>query len=322
VANPWSDLSRPPLRDAPLRRALTSGPTPPWRVLDVVDSTGSTNADLAERARRGEAEGAVLVADHQTAGRGRRDRSWTAPPRSGIAVSVLLRPGASSIPAERWSWLSLLAGVAVTDALIHTCGLAARLKWPNDVLVSMDGRPGGELGKVAGLLAEVIRSEAGGAGQAGAPGEIGQAVVLGMGINVSQSTEELPVPTATSLRLAGSATSDRDTVLRSVLRSLSDRYREWTAAGGDPRAGLAAVYRERCATIGRQVRVELPNGTTMDGLAEGVDDEGRLLVREYRAQTELTANSANTASEDDVTNGVLHALSAGDVVHIRPTEPA
>jgi BirA family transcriptional regulator, biotin operon repressor / biotin---[acetyl-CoA-carboxylase] ligase len=287
MGNRWQDLSRPPLRESALRRALTTGPAPAWRVLDVVTETGSTNADLVDRARAGEAEGAVLVADHQSAGRGRRDRSWTAPPRAGIAVSVLLRP---RLPAERWSWLGLLAGVAVTDALTRTCGLAPVLKWPNDVLVPRDGRPGSEPGKVAGLLAEVVRTEP-------ASGS-GQAVVLGLGLNVSQDAEELPVPTATSLKLAGSAITDRDTVLRAVLRALSDRYRDWTAVDGDPRAGLAAVYRERCSTIGRLVRVQLPDGTTVEGLADGVDDEGRLLLR---------------AGGDDV----VRALSAGDVVHIR-----
>lgn len=298
--NRWQDLSRPPLRETALRQALTTlttGPAPAWRVLDVVAETGSTNADLAERARTGEDEGAVLVADHQSAGRGRRDRTWTAPARAGIAVSVLLRPAAWSVPAERWSWLTLLAGVAVTDALIHTCGLPATLKWPNDVLVPVhpagpakNGPKEAELGKVAGLLAEVIRSDSGGSASA---------VVLGLGLNVTQDAEELPVPTATSLKLAGSATTDRDTVLRAVLRALSERYRDWTAANGDPRAGLAAVYRERCVTIGRPVRVHLPDGTTLDGLADGVDDEGRLLVRE-------TGDDAAT-----------RALSAGDVVHLR-----
>jgi BirA family biotin operon repressor/biotin-[acetyl-CoA-carboxylase] ligase len=312
VVNRWHDLSRPPLHESVLRRALTEGTegaegrAAAWRSLDVVAETGSTNADLAQRARAGEDEGAVLVADHQSAGRGRRDRPWTAPPRAGIAVSVLLRPG---VPAERWSWLTLMAGVAVTDALTRTCGLAATLKWPNDVLVPVyqPGRPAGEAepGKVAGLLAEVVRTDStlGGLGLGGG----GQGVVLGIGLNVSQDAEELPVPTATSLRLAGSATTDRDTVLRAVLRALADRYREWTTANGDPRAGLAAVYRERCGTIGRRVRVELPDGTTLQGLADGVDDEGRLLVR------------AGTDAPDapEASGGVVRALSAGDVVHIR-----
>jgi BirA family biotin operon repressor/biotin-[acetyl-CoA-carboxylase] ligase len=285
----WNDLSRPPLRATPLSKALTTGPDPAWRQIDVVEETGSTNADLIERAKAGEAAGAVLVADHQKAGRGRRDRSWESPPRAGLAVSVLWRP---EPPADRWSWLTLMAGLAVTDALIQTCGLPATLKWPNDVLVPADGRPGAELLKVGGLLAEVIHTDS------------GPVVVLGLGLNVSQDADELPVPTATSLRLAGSAITDRDTVLRVVLRALATRYRDWTAVAGDPREGLAAEYRERCSTIGRSVQVHLPDGGTLDGLAEGVDDEGRLLVRENRP------------------DAAVRALSAGDVVHIRPAEPA
>jgi BirA family biotin operon repressor/biotin-[acetyl-CoA-carboxylase] ligase len=300
VTDQWQDLSRPPLRQAALRQALTTGPSLAWRSLDVVTETGSTNADLAGRARQGEAEGAVLVADHQTSGRGRRDRTWTAPPRAGLAVSVLLRPASHGIPADRWSWLTLMAGVAVTDALIRTCGLPATLKWPNDVLVPVFGAD--EPGKVAGLLAEVVRTD-------GPAAETGPAVVLGLGLNISQDVDELPVPTATSLALAGSAVTDRDTVLRAVLRALADRYRDFTAAAGDPThptSGLAAVYRERCSTIGRLVQAQLPDGTTRLGLADGVDDEGRLLVREPPEGPDST----------------VHALSAADVVHIRPAEPA
>jgi BirA family biotin operon repressor/biotin-[acetyl-CoA-carboxylase] ligase len=304
VTDQWQDLSRPPLRQAALQQALTTGPGPAWSRIDIVAETGSTNADLAQRARAGEAEGAVLVADHQSAGRGRRDRTWTAPPRAGLAVSVLLRPGAHQVPPERWSWLTLMAGVAVTDALIRICGLPATLKWPNDVLVPVLGQD--EPGKVAGLLAEVISTDPGPAAGATAPGP---GVVVGLGINVSQDADELPVPTATSLKLAGSATTDRDTVLRAVLRALADRYQDFTAAGGDPThptSGLAAVYRERCSTIGRLVKAQLPDGTTRSGLADGVDDEGRLLVREH----------------PEAPDGPVHALSAADVVHIRPAEPA
>ena len=294
----WADLSRPPLRAPEVSRNL------PWRAVEVVAGTGSTNADVAARAAAGEPEGLVLVADHQTAGRGRRDRAWESPPRAGLAVSVLLRPGLppASVPPARWSWLSLLAGLAVTDALIGTCGLPAGLKWPNDVLV--DGA------KVAGLLAEVVPHRPAGrpAGRPAAaprdPAGPDAAVVLGIGLNVSQRREELPVTTgtpATSLVLAGAAATDRLPVLRAVLRRLADRYAAWTAAAGDPRAsGIAAAYRERCLTIGTRVRVDLPDGSTVTGMAEGVDDDGRLLVR----------GGAGA--------GGVHALVAGDVVHVRP----
>jgi BirA family biotin operon repressor/biotin-[acetyl-CoA-carboxylase] ligase len=272
----WGDLSRPPLRQAALRRALAVGG--PWASLDVVPATGSTNADLAAAVRAGRADhGAVLTTDDQQAGRGRRDRSWTAPPRSAVAVSFFVRP--DGVPRALWSWLPLAVGLGVSDALVRVAGLDARLKWPNDVLVQEQ--------KICGVLAEVVEHP-GGAG-----------VVVGVGLNVSQRREELPVPTATSMALSGGATTDRDTVLRSVLRAVGDRYESWVAASGQPRtSGVAAAYRERCSTIGRVVRVDLPGGQPLHGEAEGVDDEGRLLVREA--------------------GGRLHALAAGDVVHVRP----
>jgi BirA family biotin operon repressor/biotin-[acetyl-CoA-carboxylase] ligase len=286
---PWTDLERPPLRATALRRALTEphGEIPAaWRAVEVVASIGSTNAEVASRALAGEPEGLVLVADHQSAGRGRLGRGWVSPPGAGLAISVLLRPGeaGAGVPTSRWSWIGLLAGVAAVQALTRTCGLPARLKWPNDVLVPV--APGGPAGKVAGILSEVV------------PGASGpQAVVLGVGINVSQRADELPTAESTSLRLAGSATTDRDTVLRSFLRALASDYRGWAVAGGDPRgSGVGAAYREACATIGSQVRVELPTGA-VEGLADGIDDDGHLLLW---------------------CDGAVRTLSAGDVVHVRP----
>ncbi len=305
-ASRWSDLRRPPLRGTALRRALTAGPDAAWRALDVLPRTASTNANLLARAADGEPEGLVLVTDDQTAGRGRLDRTWQTPPRAALAVSVLLRPGVAGtapdgtqLPAvdpDLWSWLPLLTGVAAVDALTRTCGLQARLKWPNDVLVPRTGRPGDELGKVCGILAELASTPS------------GVAVVVGAGINVSQTAAELPVPTATSLAIAGAATTDRDTVLRAYLRALADRYRAWRRADGDPRAsGVAAAYREMCATIGLSVAVELPGGVVR-GLADGVDDAGRLLVRDGETFAGGTGGST----------GEVRALAAGDVVHVRP----
>lgn len=282
----WSDLARPPLSAPALRRALAEGDRPPWRALDVVPETESTNADVAARARAGEPGGYVLIADHQSAGRGRLDRTWTTPPRAALAISVLLRPR----PAMAlWSWLPQLAGVALVDAFTRTCGLPARLKWPNDVLLPDGGTVrSGQFRKVCGILAEAVPP---------GPGDVG-AVVLGAGINVSQRQEELPVPTATSLLLAGSASTDRDVVARAYLRALAARYGAWQSAGGDPRAsGLAAAYREMCLTIGQDVRVLRPGAADLVGHADGVDDEGRLLVRQP--------------------DGKLSALAAGDVVHVR-----
>ena len=300
--SPFRDLDRPPLREPALRRALQA-PDGPWRRIEVVAQTGSTNADLVARARAGEEAGLVLVADHQSAGRGRLARPWTTPPRAALAASVLLRP--EGVPPARLGWLSLLAGVAVTDTLVRRCGLAAVLKWPNDVLIA--GAAPGQDGerKVCGVLAEAVPGSPGAGPGRADPG--GPAVVVGVGINVTQTAQELPEPTgtalaATSLRLAGAATTDRDTVLRDYLRRLADRYADFVAADGDPRArGLAATYRQRCATLGRQVELHLPDGAVERGTADEVDDDGQLVVR-------LTAGTDA---------GRLRAFAAGDVVHAR-----
>jgi BirA family transcriptional regulator, biotin operon repressor / biotin---[acetyl-CoA-carboxylase] ligase len=285
----WTDLRRPPLRQAALARALTQGSDALWRAVEVVPETGSTNADLVARARAGEPEGLVLAADHQAAGRGRLGRQWSAPPRSALAVSMLLRP---PVDPARWSWLPLLAGVGIVDALVRTCGVPAGLKWPNDVLVPEPRRGSpphqGERLKLCGILAEAV------AGSTGAP----DAAVLGFGLNVDQERAELPVAVATSLRLAGSATLDRDTVLRACLRAVGARYRRWVEAGGEPRAsGIGPAYRQACLTLGLEVEVQLPGSEPVSGVAEEVDDAGRLVV----------------AGRD----GRRHVLAAGDVVHLR-----
>ena len=270
MSSPYRDLDRPPLRQRALRTALVVDDGL-WTQLDVVDETGSTNADVVAAAVAGAPEGLVLVAEHQVAGRGRLDRTWTAPERSALTFSVLLRPPPSTRPT--WGWLPLLAGLAVATTLTRLAELEVRLKWPNDVLIGDR--------KVAGLLAEVS----------------GDAVVVGIGINVSLNADELPVAAATSLRLAGSEVVDRDPVLRAVLRDIARRYVAWRSADGDPVAtALHEDYRSTSATIGREVTVHLPGGATRSGRAVDVDAQGRLVV----------------ASADGV-----DALAAGDVVHLR-----
>jgi BirA family biotin operon repressor/biotin-[acetyl-CoA-carboxylase] ligase len=250
----FRDLDRPPLDAAALRSALT-GPGRFWTDVVVTAETGSTNADVAAAARAGAPEGTVHTTDSQTAGRGRLDRSWSAPAGSGAIVSVLLRPDA--VPAARWVWLPLLVGLAV-DATVHECGVVSGLKWPNDVLV--DGR------KLAGILLERVETEN------------GPAAVVGVGLNISLRRDELPVETATSLALEGAAETDRTIVTRSLLRNLEALYRAWSASGGDPAAGIRDSYVRRCVTIGRRVRVMLPLDQTWEGRATGIDDLGRLLV--------------------------------------------
>lgn len=220
-----------------------------------VEETGSTNADVAERARAGEPEGFVLLADHQTAGRGRRGRSWTAPKGSGLAFSVLLRP--TRVAANRWPLLPLLVGVGVAAALRETARIDVGLKWPNDVLVAER--------KLGGILAERVETPT------------GPAAVVGVGLNVTLQAHELPVPTAISLALAGAACTARDLVFPALLEGIAVRYLRWRDAAGDPEQVLPA-YRALCTTLGRLVRVEFPGGDHLEGEAAGIDADGSLLV--------------------------------------------
>ncbi|MFQ6147270.1 biotin--[acetyl-CoA-carboxylase] ligase [Streptomyces seoulensis] len=278
AASRWSDLDRPPLNATALRRGLVR-PDGLWSALDVVQRTGSTNADLVAAAEAGRAaEGAVLIAEEQTAARGRLDRRWTAPARSGLFFSVLLRP--AEVPVARWGWLPLLTGVAVATGLARSAGVDTALKWPNDLLVTV----GGEERKAGGILVE----------RAGNDG-----VVIGVGVNVTLRADELPVPQAGSLALADAVSTDRDTLLRAVLRSLEDWYGRWRAAGGDPAVGgLQEAYAAGCATLGRRVRAELPGDRSLIGEAVAVDGDGRLVLA--------------------TREGVQEPVGAGDIVHLRP----
>jgi BirA family biotin operon repressor/biotin-[acetyl-CoA-carboxylase] ligase len=264
VSSPYSDLERAPLRSDSLARALVRDGSM-WREVRVLDSAPSTNAVVAAEAAS--AEGLVVVAEHQTAGRGRIDRMWVSPPRAGLTFSVLLRP---PVADNRWSWLPLLIGVAVAEAVEEMSDVGVGLKWPNDLLV--DSR------KVGGILLE----------------RHGSAAVVGVGINVTSTADELPGPEATSLLLADAAVTDRESLLRAVLRSISRRYAQWCAA--DDAAELAAAYTDRCATISSDVQVRFPDGSTVAGRAERIDDAGRLVVVDATGE---------------------HALSAGDVFHVR-----
>lgn len=274
----WSDLERPPLNPDALRRGLVRAGGL-WTGVEVVQRTGSTNSDLVALAAAGKAaEGTVLVAEEQTSGRGRLDRQWTAPARSGLFFSVLLEPG--DVPVARWGWLPLLTGVAVATGLSRSAGVDTALKWPNDLLVTV----GGEERKAGGILAERAGDDA---------------VIVGVGINVTLREDELPVPQAASLALAGAVTTDRDPLLRAVLRSLEHWYDKWRAAGGDPlESGLQETYAAGCATLGRTVRAELPGDRSITGEAVAIDGDGRLVL----------------ATED----GVQEPVGAGDIVHLRP----
>jgi len=296
---------RAALDAAVLRRAVVR-PGGLWRAVEVLASTGSTNADLLARAFAGAPEGVVLAAEEQTAGRGRMGRSWVSPPRAALTFSLLLRP--DTVSPGRRGWLPLLAGVSVASAVRAATGVDARLKWPNDVLVGP--------AKLGGILAEAV----------------GDAVVVGIGLNVSTEPGELPPPgpsqgpprapggalPATSLRVLagagqaapgqaaqsqaapslGAESGDRERLLTEILAVFEYWSQAWRQAAGDPdRCALRAEYTRLCATIGLHVRVERPGSQLLSGLAVGVDPDGRLLVR--------------------VSSGAEVPVAAGDVVHLR-----
>jgi BirA family biotin operon repressor/biotin-[acetyl-CoA-carboxylase] ligase len=258
-----------------LRRALLR-PASLWQQISLVPETGSTNADLAEAARRGEPGGTVLVTDYQSAGRGRQGRTWTAPPGTSIAMSVLLRP--AGVDPQRWTWLPLLAGLAVSEGVRRATGLDAVLKWPNDVLL-------GER-KLCGILAERVESAS------------GPTCVIGMGINVSLSAADLPVPTATSLALAaeqaGRPVPTRTAVILEVLSELAVIVPRWLSSPNDD--AVAAAYRARCATLGRRVQVLVSPSRTVHGVVTDIDTDGRLVVQ---------------------TSAGREIFGAGDVMHLR-----
>jgi BirA family biotin operon repressor/biotin-[acetyl-CoA-carboxylase] ligase len=248
----------------------------PYAAVDCVTSTGTTNADLAAAATAGAPDRTVLFADRQTAGQGRRSRSWVSPAGAGVYVSVLLRP--TTVPPARLSWLTPLAGIALVRTA-RWAGADAVLKWPNDLLLGPDRRKG------AGVLAEVVDG----------------AVVLGIGVNVGRLPDDVPpgpggLPATSLAEAAGRDLDPTDVAIR-LLTELDGLETAWRQADGDPDAGGArAEYVSYCATVGQAVRVELVGGT-LTGVATGIGLDGTLAVR----------------TED----GVDHAVSAGDVVHLR-----
>lgn len=243
------------LDSARLREALVA-PDGPYAALDVVATTGSTNADLREAAEAGAADRTVLIAEEQTAGVGRQNRNWVSPAGAGLYLSVLLRPG--DVPVSGVGSLALVAGLALTDAC-DDVDVDAVLKWPNDLLAAG--------GKLAGVLAELV-----------SPG----VVVLGIGLNVLPLGDVPPGPgglPATSLGENGASTTDRSEIAAALLRSLAEREAAWRAAGGDlGAAGLLDEYRSRCSTLDTRVEVSVPEGAPITGRAADVDAAGRLVV--------------------------------------------
>jgi BirA family transcriptional regulator, biotin operon repressor / biotin---[acetyl-CoA-carboxylase] ligase len=266
-------VDRTPLNVAALREQLTGLPL---RRVDVVETTGSTNADLLARHVAGkDIVGAVLLAEDQNAGRGRNGRSWSAPPRSQIALSIGV--SAEGVPPSAWGWLPLLTGVALVDAIRETTGIQAGVKWPNDVLVGT--------GKLAGILAEVASPD--------------PVIVVGLGVNVTLTPQEAPDPRATSLQMLGASMLDRDVLAAAILRQLVTRIQHWQHAHG-PDPALVEDYRRNSSTLGSRVRAILPGDREIIGTATQVDEIGRLIID---TDTEVV-----TVSAGDIT----HLRPAGD----------
>lgn len=247
--------------------------------LQVVESTGSTNADLLRAAAASPEQWphlSVVLTTDQRAGRGRLDRAWTAPPGTGLAISVLVR--VADLPVASRAWIPLIAGAAMTRAVIEQVrgtGHTAGLKWPNDVL--LDG------GKLSGILAEVV------------PGDP-ESVVIGAGVNTRMTRTDLPVDTATSFAAVG-IDVDEDRLLADYLRTLDEQLAALGRAGGDAAAaGILGEVEALCTTLGSDVVVSLPDETRLSGRAERIDPDGRLVV---------------------VRGDIETVVSAGDVVHVR-----
>jgi BirA family biotin operon repressor/biotin-[acetyl-CoA-carboxylase] ligase len=268
--------------------------------LEFLPTAGSTNDELREAATGPSAaawpHGSVIVTDDQTRGRGRMGRTWLAPTGKTLAISVLLRPelpGGEPFPPEAYGWLPLIAGAAMTEAVRHavdaaastvddeadedgTGGVEAELKWPNDVLVSGF--------KICGILSELL-PESG-------------AVVVGAGLNLTLDEHDLPTLTSTSLLLVTGVQPDADGVLADYLTGFLTLVRAFAEHRADAAAsGIASRVSELCGTLGSEVRVELPGDRELLGVAERLDRDGRLIVRDR--------------------NGEPQTVAAGDVTHLR-----
>lgn len=262
--------------DAEALRSRLVAPNGPYAALEVVETTASTNADLAGSS--GAADRTVLIALEQSAGQGRRGRTWSSP-AGGLYVSVLFRP--AGVSAARLPWLNLIAGLALVR-VAQSVGVEATLKWPNDLLL------GPAAGKGAGILSEITADGS---------------VVVGIGLNVAKLPSDVePAPgglAPTSLEDVGAAELDRGELAFRLLVELAQLEGVWRKNGGDAvESGVLEEYEEHSATVGEQVRVELSGGVQLVGTAQRIEADGTLVVR--------------------ATDGVDHGVSAGDVVHLRP----
>lgn len=247
------------LRAALDKSLINSLVTQYWRV-SVVDVTASTQTDLAALARSGKAKpGDVIAANYQSAGRGRLSRTFEAPKNSALLFSFYIEPKRKK---DDWGWIALIAGVSVAQALDE---VKATVKWPNDILVNEK--------KISGLIAEIV----------------GDGVVIGIGINVGMSLEELPVLTATSLAIEGVSKTHRNEILAKVLAQFESNFNTWDEGDNS----IAQIYTSLSSTLGTKVQIHYPNEKIEKGTAVAISPRGELVL--------------DTGSH----------VQAGDVVHLR-----
>jgi len=247
------------LRGALDKSLINSSVTQYWRV-SVVDVTTSTQNDLAALARSGKAKpGDVIAANYQSAGRGRLSRTFEAPKNSALLFSFYIQPKRNK---EDWGWIALIAGVSVAQALEK---VKASVKWPNDILVNEK--------KISGLIAEIVDD----------------GVVIGIGINVGMTAEELPVLTATSLAIEGLSDINRNEILARVLALFEINFTTWDKGDNS----VAQIYASLSSTLGTKVQIHYPNEQIEKGLAVAISPRGELIL--------------DSGSH----------VQAGDVVHLR-----
>jgi len=242
------DAPRAPLNQSRITAALSRY----WRV-SVVDLTASTQDDLANKVTAGDGRsGDVIIANYQSAGRGRSDRSFLAPPSTALLFSVYLTPERSR---DDWGFIPLLAGFSIADTL-RKISANVLIKWPNDLLIDEK--------KVGGIISTAV----------------GQGVIIGIGINVSTTTTELPVESATSLALAGVTKLDRNFLLALILNAFERDFTDW-----DQGENFLEKYSELSATRGREVTIVGPSESTIQSRALSFDEQGRLHLEDGQIVT-------------------------------------
>ncbi len=274
----------PPLTRDTIHSTLSTA----WlgRRIELFDCLPSTNREAAQLAQAEVEHGTVVVADSQTAGRGRLSRSWFSPPGANLYCSIILRVMRPPERLTEWlSWLPLISALAAAEAIEQVSSTHVSVKWPNDLLISER--------KVGGILCES------GTGTRSDPFQI-----IGIGINVNVDHDDWPVDlrdSATSIWQERKIVVDRNRLLAQLLIELEQCLDELVLHGTNR---IALAYYQRCSTIGRKVQATLANGDVVVGLAEGIGQDGSLRVR------------PQTTQPGSGTPEVIH-LRVADIIHMR-----